>query len=159
PVLQLKLGLSCVTDEQLAMLTPLRAEVYEAAGLPVPPNLPFVGRNAFSHKGGTHIDAVLKDPRTFEHPSLGAVRNQRRILITKQVGRAGIAEFARDHGLRVEKDSPEAQRLRDRLMARLGEGYTYEDAEASLLLLMERELGTHRPYFVLSQARFLVERR
>ena len=74
PNLQLKLGHECVTDEQLRSLTPASHYVAELLNVTPDPDLPYVGRNAFAHKGGMHVAGVNADPRTFEHidPELSA---------------------------------------------------------------------------------------
>ena len=28
---------------------------------------PFVGKSAFAHKGGIHVNAIMKEPRAYEH--------------------------------------------------------------------------------------------
>ena len=67
PNLQLKLGYECLTEAQLASLTPTANYVAELLNFTPDPDAPYVGRNAFAHKGGMHVAGVSADPATFEH--------------------------------------------------------------------------------------------
>jgi 2-isopropylmalate synthase len=67
---QLKLGVACVPPDCLERLTHTVHEVAEISNISVHKNTPYVGGNAFSHKGGMHVDGVMKNTLTFEHVPL-----------------------------------------------------------------------------------------
>ncbi len=157
PALILKMGRDCVGGrEGLKSLTELARFVYETANLAPPPNDPYVGSAAFAHKGGIHVDAVKKNPRTYEHIEPAAVGNERQILISELVGRAGILSRAERYG--ISKDSEVMSRLLEQLKELEGEGYEFESAEGSFDLLIKRMVGEKRRFFELKGFRVFVEK-
>jgi 2-isopropylmalate synthase len=156
PNLKLKLGIDCITDEQLKRLTEVSRFVSEIANLPHQHNLPYVGSSAFAHKAGVHVDAVNKAPRTYEHVDPESVGNARRFLVSELSGRANIYVKAREYGIPLEKDSPEVRLILQRLKEMEKQGYQFEGAEASFELLMKRALGIARPFFELEGFRVMV---
>ena len=53
---------------------------------------PFVGKSAFAHKGGVHVSAVRKNPKTYEHIKPEAVGNNQRILISDLSGKSNVLQ-------------------------------------------------------------------
>ena len=104
PVAKVKMGASLAMD--LKKLSKLSRYVERMTGFSVPKNKPFVGENAFSHKGGIHIDAVLKNPLAYEHMDPGMVGNSREFSLSEQVGRSGIVMSAKQHGYDLDKSHP-----------------------------------------------------
>lgn len=153
PTLKLKMGLDCVTDEQLAGLADLAAFVNELANMPPNEHQPWIGRSAFAHKAGTHADAVRKNPRTCEHIEPGLVGNKRRILVSELSGGSTIVWKAADLGIGLDKKDPATRRILERVAALEAEGYVFEGAEASFELLVEKELGKYKPVFDLERFR------
>jgi len=151
PVLQLKKGYRCVPDEALSRLTAIARLVSEVANLPLPASSPFVGKSAFAHKGGMHIDGVLKDPRTFEHVDPAALGNERRFLMSEVSGRSLIMTKVRKIDPGLDKDSKESREIVDLLKDMEHRGYQYEGAESSFELLVRRHLNAHRPFFTLDK--------
>ena len=98
PALQLKLGYACVTDEQLACLTPTAHLVDELCNMTPDPNQPYVGRNAFAHKGGMHVAGVRSDARTFEHLDPERGRQPPRAAGVRAVGQGHRARARRGGG-------------------------------------------------------------
>jgi 2-isopropylmalate synthase len=120
---------------------------------------PYVGDSAFAHKGGIHVSAVQKDPRTYEHVPPEAVGNQRRLLVSDQGGRSNIlAELARI-GIEAPKDDPRVAALLEEVKRRESIGYAYEAADASFELLARRHLGGVPEFFEVESFRVMVERR
>ncbi|MDR1603257.1 MAG: citramalate synthase [Gracilibacteraceae bacterium] len=148
-LLQIKMGHEVMSAEQMARLTYLSRYVAELANMVFDERQPFLGRSAFAHKAGMHVDAVLKDSRTFEHIDPALVGNTRRILISEQAGRAGVWE--RLHRLRPEigKDHPWVGEAMRRIKEKENEGYQFEAAEGSLDLLLLEVTGEWRAPFVL----------
>ncbi|MEE9139993.1 MAG: citramalate synthase [Alphaproteobacteria bacterium] len=122
-------------------------------------NAPYVGESAFAHKGGLHVSAVEKDPRTYEHVAPEVVGNRRHVVVSDQAGRANIVARFRDIGIEVEADEPKVKELVEMVKSREFNGYTYDGAEASFELLARRALEGVPEYFRLNSFRIIDERR
>ena len=129
PALQLKMGFEVVSEDQLASLTETAHFLDELCNVTPNPDAPYVGRNAFAHKGGMHVAGIEADARTFEHLDPAAVGNQRNVLPSELSGKATIRDQAERAGL--ELDDAGAARAVERLKQREHEGYHYEAAPAS----------------------------
>src|SRR3954452_6417138 len=147
PGLQLKLGFDCVTPEQLATLTETAHLVDEISNFTPNPDQPYVGRNAFAHKGGMHVAGVQADARTFEHMDPSLVGNSRDMLISELSGKGSVLERAETAGLDLDADA--AKRALERIKEREHRGYHYEAADASFDRLLRREAGEYQPLFRL----------
>jgi 2-isopropylmalate synthase len=157
PALQLKMGYEVVSAEQLASLTETVHFVDELCNLTPNPDAPYVGRNAFAHKGGMHVAGVAADARTFEHIDPAAVGNQRNVLPSELSGKATIRDQAAQAGLEIDDEA--AARAIERLKEREHHGYHYEAAPASFELLLRREAGSYKPLFKLESFRVVTEKR
>ena len=158
PILKLKLGIDCISDEQLKKLTEVSRFVSEVANLAHPNNLPYVGSSAFAHKGGVHVSAVLRNPETYEHIDPSLVGNRRRILVSELSGRSTILHKAKEFGIEL-KDENNIKKIITLLKKLENEGYQFEGAEASFELLMKKALGEYRPFFDLEGFRVIVDTR
>ncbi|MBD2252966.1 citramalate synthase [Nostoc parmelioides] len=147
PNLQLKLGYSCITEHQLGQLTEASRFVSEVVNLAPDEHAPFVGRSAFAHKGGIHVSAVERNPLTYEHIQPEQVGNRRRIVISEQAGISNVLAKARTFGIELDKQTPEAKQILQRLKELESEGYQFEAAEASFALLMYEALGGRQQFF------------
>ena len=159
PNLHLKMGLRCMSDEQLARLSDLSAYVDELANMPPDERRPWVGRSSFAHKAGTHADAVRKNQRACEHADPRLVGNDRRILVSELSGGSTIVWKAEERGVVLDKKSPATRRILDKIARMESEGYAFEGAEASFDLLVKKETGAYRKIFELVGFRVMVERR
>jgi len=157
PILQLKMGYACVPEETLKLLTAHAHYISDVANLTFDETTPFVGANAFSHKGGMHIDAVLKDPRSYEHIDPSEVGNERAILMSEVAGRSTLLARINRIDPALTKESPETRSIIAALKEKEYEGYQYEGGEASLDLLILRLLGRHRTFFDVKDFRVLCE--
>lgn len=149
PWLQLKLGYQLLGQEVLQDLAHITRYVAELANYPFDEKQPFVGKSAFAHKAGMHVDAVLKNNKTFEHIDPSLVGNERRILVSDQSGKANICERMRRFRPHIEKDDPLVELAMERIKAAEKEGFQYETAEGSLDLLLMEILGDFEPPFIL----------
>ncbi len=122
-------------------------------------NAPYIGESAFAHKGGLHVSAVEKDPRTYEHIDPALVGNQRHVVVSDQSGRSNILARFREIGIEIDDHDPQVAALVERVKAREFEGYAYDGAEASFELLARRALGQVLEYFTLSRFRVMDDRR
>jgi 2-isopropylmalate synthase len=159
PILRVKMGIDCIGGDDLQRLAETSAFIDEVANMPPAENRPFVGRSAFAHKAGMHVDAIIKNPATFEHIEPSLVGNARRILVSELAGSSTIEAKAKEYGLDLSRRSPEARQVLDRLSRLEHEGYVFEDAEASFELLMKRATGHLREAFDLLGYRVIVEKR
>jgi 2-isopropylmalate synthase len=157
PNLQLKLGYHCLDSEKLAQLSDLSAYIYEMANTVPRDEAPFVGKSAFAHKGGIHVSAVMKHPRTYEHIEPDKVGNARRVLISDLSGRSNVCYKMSEMGLQ-ELDNEDASQIVQQVKNLENEGYSFEAAEASFELLVERYRGTSPVFFQLSGFREITEK-
>jgi 2-isopropylmalate synthase len=157
PNLQLKQGYECVSQEQLHALTTSSHFMDELLNFTPNPNQPYVGRNAFAHKGGMHVAGVSADPRTFEHIPPETVGNDRAVLVSELSGKGTIHARAAEAGIAL--DDAAAMRLIERVKEREHQGYHYEAADGSFELLMRKESGEYTPLFTLESWRVRAEKR
>jgi 2-isopropylmalate synthase len=157
PALQLKLGHECVAPERLATLTETAHLIDELCNVAPDPDQPYVGRNAFAHKGGMHAAGVSADVRTFEHIDPELVGNDRELLVSELSGKGTVLSRAEQAGLELDEDG--ARRAVQELKAREHRGYHYEAADASFELLLRRETGAYEPLFKLESFRVVTEKR
>ncbi len=156
PNLQIKLRYDCLPAESLPRLTSLARFVSEIANLAPNDKAPFVGSHAFAHKGGMHIDAVNKAPTAYEHIDPERVGNRRTILMSEVAGRSTLLATINAIDPSVKRDSPETQRIMDRLKQLEHDGYQFETAESSFELVVRKELGKYQPFFELKQFKVVV---
>jgi 2-isopropylmalate synthase len=149
PNLEFKLKKRSVASESLPLLKELSHFIDEVANLRPNTRLPWVGSAAFSHKGGTHVNAVQKLLRSYEHVDPAAVGNSRQVLISELAGRSNIIMKAQELGFDVTKDTPQLSAMLTRVKALEHEGYEFEAADGSLALLIRRSLkGESAPFHV-----------
>ncbi len=158
PNLQLKLGYECVPPASLPRLGELARFVSELANIAPDEYQPFVGKNAFAHKGGIHVSAVMAHPPTYEHIPPEIVGNERRVVVSDLSGRANVLYKAEEMGLDLSKDRPEVRQILTQLKQLEHAGFQFEGAEASFELLVRRTMGQHRPTFTLKGLRVMVEK-
>lgn len=154
PNLSLKMNRT-ITPPDLRPLTSLSAFVAETANVLADPKLPYVGRSAFAHKGGVHVSAMMRDPRTYEHVDPSLVGNQRRMLISELAGTASIQGKVKEFGIDTEKEGGRA--ILERLKTLEAEGYQFEGADASFELLVRRLRDGIKPPFHLEGFRIFVD--
>jgi len=160
PALQCKLGLDCVGSENLKKLCAVSALADELTNQRPEPRQPYVGRSAFSHKAGAHVNAIQKNPRSFEHMTPETVGNSRRILVSELSGGANVLMKAAEMGdNRLANDKDAAKKVLEALKKREQEGYSFESADGSFRLLVNKVLDTHHKLFEFEGFRVIVEKR
>lgn len=147
PNLKLKGGYDCGGD--LESLFTVSRQVAEIANTQIENNRPYVGNSAFAHKGGMHIDGVLKNSRSFEHIDPALVGNKRKFLLSEISGRSTLLKKAAAIAPELKKDSPEAAMILEKLKELEHYGYHFEAADASFELLVKRILGKFKQHFKL----------
>jgi 2-isopropylmalate synthase len=157
--LKLKMHCTLLRDESVQHLTGLSQYVDEVANVSPNSRQAYVGRSAFAHKAGVHVDAVMKHRSTYEHVDPEQVGNTRRMLVSELSGGATIVNKAAKHALDLSKSSPETRTLLKRVAEMEKDGYSFEGAEASFELLMMQTAGTWRKLFDIEGFRVIVEQR
>jgi 2-isopropylmalate synthase len=155
PALQLKMGIPCVSKRQLQTLAETAHYVSEVANLSPDPHLPYVGRSAFAHKGGIHVNALVKCEQSYQHIEPERVGNRTRVVVSELAGRSNIDFKVEEFGLRPD-DGGESRELLARIKALENEGFQFEGAEGSLELLIRRARPNYRPPFELLDFHLLV---
>ncbi len=114
-------------------------------------HLPYVGASAFSHKGGMHVSAVQKDPKTYEHINPDEVGNARNIVVSDQSGQSNIMSRLNAIGIDIKKDDPKIKKLLHEVKDREFIGYSYDGADASFELLARRLIGEIPRYISINE--------
>jgi 2-isopropylmalate synthase len=159
PNLKIKMGVHCVTDEQLQSLKDVSAFVDELTNKAHWNQQPFVGKSAFAHKGGVHVSAVRKNSKTYEHVQPEKVGNHQRILVSDLSGKSNILHKAKEYGLDIDDKDPKVQKILESLKESENLGFQYEGAEASFELMMRDALGQKEIFFEFIGFRVIVEKR
>jgi 2-isopropylmalate synthase len=149
PILQLKMGIKVIDD--LVALQSLSFFVDDVSNNPHFARAPFIGKTAFAHKGGMHVNAVQKIARSYEHIEPGLVGNSQQILVSELSGQSNILIKAEQLGMPLAKGSAEAKNVLGRVKELENEGYSFEAAGGSLELLIRKELGQYAKPFELKE--------
>ena len=158
PILKLKLKKNILAKEQLKNLTGLSRYVNELANLIPQNNQPFVGRSAFAHKGGVHVNAISKTPKSYEHIDPVLVGNERRILISELSGKSNILYKLERFGLK-EQTKEKVKEIGELLGTLEKEGYQFEAADASFNVLVRKLSKGYKRSFDLLGFRVIVEKK
>jgi len=156
PTLKLKMGRDCVTDEQLAGLTEMARYVSELANLSLDAHLPYVGHSAFAHKGGMHVNALVKCEESYQHIKPELVGNQSRVVVSELSGKSNIAYKIDEFGLELTGGTEQAQPILSRIKELESQGFQFEGAEGSVELLIRRARPGYVPPFELLDFHVLV---
>ncbi len=157
PNLQLKMGKQCLPTASLKELTKLSRFVADIANLPQDKLLPYVGASAFAHKGGIHVAAVLKNEATYQHIDPELVGNQRRTIVSELSGRGNVLDKSRQFGLEISAEH--AREALVQIKSLEAQGFTFESAEASVSVMLQRMLPGYQPPFELIDFSATVEHR
>ncbi len=149
PNIQLKMEIPIVSEKQLASMTRLSHLVAELANMLPKDSEPFVGRDAFTHKGGMHADAVRKLKVSYEHVKPESIGNRTHIPVSEMSGRSSLLEKATEFGIELDRNDPETRAILAKVKELENEGYEFEGAEASLELLIRRAKHESDPFFIL----------
>jgi 2-isopropylmalate synthase len=162
PVLKLKMGIDCISNENLKKLSEVSRYVSELANMSHMMKMPFVGESAFAHKGGMHVNAVMKNPKTFEHIEPELVGNVRRVLISDLSGKSNVYYKASQSGIdlsALDDHSSKTREILKKLKELENSGYQFEGAEGSFDILMKKLIQQFNDYFCLKGFRVITEKR
>ncbi len=157
PNLQMKKGYRCIPEDKLVRLGKTARYIAQVTNLVLSPNMPYVGRSAFAHKGGMHVDGVAKNTLSFEHITPESVGNRRQILLSEFAGRTAIAGKIAALDSSITRDSQVTAELIEKLKGLEYQGFAFESAAASFELFALKQLGKYRPAFDLEYFKTLGE--
>jgi len=158
PCLEIKMGLEAGRIN-LKELTNLSRFVDALLNIAHDRRMAYVGSSAFAHKAGMHVNAVEKNPASFEHVAPELVGNERRILISELAGGSNVLLKAVQMGVEMSRSSPQVKEVLSHLEQLEKKGYEFEGADASFRILIQKVLKKHRPFFDLLGFRVIVEKR
>ncbi|MDS1272002.1 citramalate synthase [Lipingzhangella sp. LS1_29] len=158
PALQLKRGRQVLPEGCLAEMSRVSQAIAELVNIAPATHQPYVGISAFAHKAGLHASAIKVDPDLYQHTDPELVGNDMRMLVSDMAGRASLELKARELGLDLGSDRTVLGTVVDRVKELEQQGYSFEAADASLELLLRRELGESVCYFEPESWRVIAER-
>lgn len=147
--LQLKMKKRCLPDASIRQMTNLSYFLNEVANVPPLSSQPFVGRSAFAHKGGLHVDAMTKNAIAYEHVSPELVGNERRVLVSDLAGKSNIEYKAKELGIFLGSSHKDSRKIVQEIKSMENEGYQFDAADGSLSLLMKKITGEFKEPFTL----------
>jgi|SRR3989344_4299425 len=148
-ILHTKLKLKSLPENRVNKLMDTAYFISEISNMKLADNAAFVGHSAFAHKGGVHIDAMLKNPLAYEHVDPQILGNHRRFVTSELAGKMPIILMAEKMNIKLDKKSPEAKKLMESLQEKELDGYQFEAADASFELFINRALKQYKPFFKL----------
>ena len=158
PILKLKMGYPCLSDENLAKLRKVSLFVSETANLAPLNSRPFVGKSAFTHKAGMHVNAIMKDPRAYEHMNAELVGNLRRVLVSDMSGKSNIAYKAKELGITLGDNGVDNGRIVSEIKRLEQEGYQFDVADGTFQIMVEKLAKQFKPSFDLDSFRVTIEK-
>jgi 2-isopropylmalate synthase len=120
--------------------------------------LPYVGDDAFTHKGGIHVSGLMKWEDSYQHINPNLVGNHPRVVISELAGKGSIIFKAKERGLPI----PEGKKIEEvlkQIKLLENQGFQYDVAEASFDLLLRRAQPDYQPPFELVDFMIVVEKR
>ena len=157
--LNLKLGVEAVEPDKLPSITSLSKIVAEIVNRRPFPFQPYVGVNAFTHKGGLHAAATEKSAGAYQHIDPSLVGNDNRVTVSELAGRGNVMRLIRELGLDDQLDRNDALRIVQQIKQQEAMGFAFERADASLELLIRRNLPNYEAPFELIDFMVVVENR
>lgn len=158
PIVCHKMRREGISRENLEKLQKLSRFVSETANMIPMNNRPFVGKSAFAHKGGIHVNAIMKNPKAYEHMSPEVVGNQRRVLVSDLSGKSNVEYKARELGIELGNNGYDSRKIVEEIKRLELKGYQYDAAEGSLKILMEKFTEQFQPSFDLESFRVTIEK-
>ena len=140
-----------INKKKLSSLTECSRFLDEVLNKKPNKNMAYVGASAFSHKGGLHVSAVQKDPKTYEHINPEEVGNTRNIVVSDQSGKSNIISRLKSIKINIEESDPKIKKLLDEVKDREFIGYSYDGADASFELLARRIIGEIPRYISINE--------
>jgi 2-isopropylmalate synthase len=151
--------MNCVSDVQMKKLWEVSRFVNELANMKHWIHQPYVGKSAFAHKGGIHVNAIQKNRRAYEHIVPELVGNHQRVLVSDLSGKSNILYKAEEYGIELASKNPVIKKILTELKELENNGFQFEGAEGSFELLMKNAMGKRKKFFDLIGFRVIIEKR
>ena len=158
PILHFKMNRACISNDNIAKLKKLSRFVSETANMIPLNSRPFVGKSAFAHKGGIHVNAIMKISRAYEHMEPDLVGNKRRVLVSDLSGKSNVEFKAKELGVDLGANGADSREIVTEIKRMEQEGYQFEAAEGSLKILLQKFSGQFKPLFELKSFRVHIEK-
>ncbi len=158
PVVELKMGYLCIGEQNLRKLRKTSLYISETANMPPVHSRPFVGKSAFAHKGGIHVNAVMKEPRAYEHMDPSLVGNERRVLVSDLAGKSNVEYKARELGIDLKENGVDTGSIVAEIKRLEQEGYQFDVADGTFKILIEKLTNQFQPLFELDSFRVTIEK-
>ena len=149
PNLELKMDRRTIGREKMQELMTFSRFLSEIANVYHDHRQPFVGESAFAHKGGAHVDGVMKVAHSFEHVEPETVGNERRFLVSDQSGGGTIVSKLSHIIPGIDKKDSLVGKVLEKVKQLENQGYQYEAAEGSFELMVRRTMGSYEDLFKL----------
>jgi len=149
--LNFKLQRNFFAKRNISKLRTLSVGIDQIVNIPSDVRAPYVGDAAFAHKGGAHIDGVMKVARSFEHINPLSVGNDRVFVTSDQAGGSLVVEKLKEIKPGLDKKDPQVVKLLKSIKERENAGWHFDSAEASFKMLAYRSLDLFKaPFEVLN---------
>jgi len=128
--------------------------VADMLGMPVPANKAIVGRNAFAHSSGIHVDGFLKKRETYEimrPETIGLAES--RVVLTARTGRHGLRHRLEEMGYTLSKE--ELDKTYQRFLAVADKKREVFDED--LVAIIDDEVRAVEHTFEIEYLRVLIE--
>ena len=158
PNLQLKMNRPCIPEKNLSQLKKVSRYVSETANMIPLNSRPFVGESAFAHKGGLHVNAIMKVPKAYEHMVPEAVGNKRRVLVSDLAGRSNVEYKAKELGVELGANGYDSRKIVSEIKQLEQNGYQFDVADGSFKILLEKYTEQFSPTFELESFRVHIEK-
>lgn len=158
PILRAKMGIPCISKENLTKLKNVSRFISETANMIPLNSRPFVGKSAFAHKGGIHVNAVMKEARAYEHMDPLKVGNDRRVLVSDLSGRSNVEYKAKELGVVLGSNGFDSRKIVSQIKALEQQGYQFDVADGSLKILLQKLTDQFIPAFDLEAFRITIEK-
>ncbi len=158
PILNTKMNRPCISEKNLTRLKSLSRYVSETANMIPLGSRPFVGKSAFAHKGGIHVNAIMKAPRAYEHIVPEIVGNQRRVLVSDLSGKSNVEYKAKELGVSLGSNDDNSRKIVSKIKDLEDKGYQFDVADGSFKILLEKYTDQFKPLFDLESFRVTIEK-
>ncbi|MBW1835773.1 MAG: citramalate synthase [Deltaproteobacteria bacterium] len=158
PILHTKMKYPCISSQNLTKLKKVSRFVSETANLVPRNDRPFVGKSAFAHKGGLHVNAIMKVPRAYEHMNPEDIGNNRRVLVSDLSGKSNVEYKAKELGVELGENGLDSRKIVSEIKRMEQEGFQFDVADGSLKILLEKFTQQFSPLFELESFRVSIEK-
>lgn len=158
PILNLKMNRPCISEANLTRIKSLSRFVSETANMTPLSSRPFVGKSAFAHKGGIHVNAIMKESRAYEHMTPEIVGNQRRVLVSDLSGKSNVEYKAKELGVPLGVKGDNSREIVTKIKDLEDKGYQFDVADGSFKILLQKFTDQFEPLFDLESFRVTIEK-